>query len=664
MDRVIRVEAIDKFDPAGGLLPEAEFKFYMNGKYLGGAAGGKGFATFQLSSTTTARIEVEAIFRGQQEKVAVALNADVIRIPFDPAPKPPRAPRHKKDQRDPQKGIWGGKAEDNGRRLSATHVRSLKRAFEVDLEVESTDGTPLMPPVRFHLHPTFAKTIQDITRLENQGTLAVWEGVQANGTFVVGAQVRDRAGKWLGLEYELNSVKGLPQRFKDRKRVQTNGKTESKPGAGAQRSDGEARPPAAPMPPGSTVDHGGERRRAWFEDMPLDFTRDEPREAEQLLAAAFTTHAELLKLAKYVGLNPANLKTNDTSEVLIDDMLEKARRSDRLVQLIGEVLTDPGREAVHPGFKALMKGHEAALAAGMLRRKPSLATLAALPPSVEIWRDVDTAPLAPAAAGFERIVNAAAGFFEPAVFRRCLAEAEVRTARIEIGGHPRGTGFLVADSLLLTNWHVVQGGVDGAVAIFDNQISAFGSQTPGRAVEFAKDWLAAHSEHAPVAEEIRPTGPPAGTWDFALVRLAEPVGAQGIGPDPQAKGADRRGRYQLDGHAYDFDVAEPILILGHPAGRPVQLSFASPSSAKLTTSANRVRYATNTEGGSSGSPVFNRDWRVVALHHAAGPTSAPGDFNLSTKGTNQGIPIQGIVEELKKQLAGRAELSALGLALP
>jgi hypothetical protein len=180
-------------------------------------------------------------------------------------------------------------------------------------------------------------------------------------------------------------------------------------------------------------------------------------------------------------------------------------------------------------------------------------------------------------------------------------------------------------------------------------------------VAFAADWLAARSVHEAPATEIGPDGPPVGNWDFAVVRLADPVAAQAIGPDPQAKDADKRGRYQLDGNHYDFEDAEPIMILGHPAGRPVQFSYASPAGAKRTKLLNRVRYQTNTEGGSSGSPVFNRDWRVVALHHASGPTSVPGDFNLRTGDFNQGIPVSGIVGELKRLLAGKPELAELGL---
>jgi hypothetical protein len=52
-----------------------------------------------------------------------------------------------------------------------------------------------------------------------------------------------------------------------------------------------------------------------------------------------------------------------------------------------------------------------------------------------------------------------------------------------------------------------------------------------------------------------------------------------------------------------------------------------------------VRYRTNTEGGSSGSPVFDQNWQLVALHHA-------GDPSWVAK-YNEGIPISLILAQLK-----------------
>jgi V8-like Glu-specific endopeptidase len=56
----------------------------------------------------------------------------------------------------------------------------------------------------------------------------------------------------------------------------------------------------------------------------------------------------------------------------------------------------------------------------------------------------------------------------------------------------------------------------------------------------------------------------------------------------------------------------------------------------------RVRYRTNTEGGSSGSPCFDADWNLIALHHL-------GDPNFSTPTYNQGIPFTAIVDLLEKR---------------
>jgi endonuclease G len=143
--------------------------------------------------------------------------------------------------------------------------------------------------------------------------------------------------------------------------------------------------------------------------------------------------------------------------------------------------------------------------------------------------------------------------------------------------------------------------------------------------------------------------------------LAEPVGEQALGMDHAVDGAETRGFYRLDGSPYTYIAEEPVRIVGHPGGRPAQFSYASPSQIRLTPRTSRVRYQTNTERGSSGSPVFNKEWRVIALHQAAGPTAAPGPLDLQDGLFNQGIPIAEIVAALRQVLAGSPELSELGL---
>ena len=51
-----------------------------------------------------------------------------------------------------------------------------------------------------------------------------------------------------------------------------------------------------------------------------------------------------------------------------------------------------------------------------------------------------------------------------------------------------------------------------------------------------------------------------------------------------------------------------------------------------------VQYMTDTNDGSSGSPVFNSDWEVVAIHHSGGWMTDPAT-NQQVK-RNQGTKIK------------------------
>ena len=63
--------------------------------------------------------------------------------------------------------------------------------------------------------------------------------------------------------------------------------------------------------------------------------------------------------------------------------------------------------------------------------------------------------------------------------------------------------------------------------------------------------------------------------------------------------------------------------------------------------ANRVQYLTDTEPGSSGSPVFDKEWNVVALHHSGGWVSEPGAVDPNRQFyRNEGILIDAVIAGL------------------
>ena len=88
-----------------------------------------------------------------------------------------------------------------------------------------------------------------------------------------------------------------------------------------------------------------------------------------------------------------------------------------------------------------------------------------------------------------------------------------------------------------------------------------------------------------------------------------------------------------------------VNIIQHPAGQMKQISLYH----NIVTSADdrEVQYLTDTLKGSSGSPVFNSNWEIVALHHSGGNKKST-DVTIS-KYRNVGINVNGIIDFIKSK---------------
>ncbi len=87
------------------------------------------------------------------------------------------------------------------------------------------------------------------------------------------------------------------------------------------------------------------------------------------------------------------------------------------------------------------------------------------------------------------------------------------------------------------------------------------------------------------------------------------------------------------------------MVLQHPDAAPLKLALEMSGIVALNGNQTRVTYTVNTEGGSSGSPCFNTDWELIALHHSGDP-----NFDRRDKPTcNQGIPFAAIMALLAKR---------------
>lgn len=173
------------------------------------------------------------------------------------------------------------------------------------------------------------------------------------------------------------------------------------------------------------------------------------------------------------------------------------------------------------------------------------------------------------------------------------------------GGRKRfGTGFLVAPGLLMTNQHVLKTAEDAASSVveFDYQRDRLGHALPIQTFNLRPDqFFLNDTDH-----------------DFALVAVE--------GDEALA----RFGYCPLIAREGKILIGDPINIIQHPNGEMKQIVVREnwlldlPSKPALDKFAH---YSADTEPGSSGSPVFNDQWDVIALHHSGVPaTDAKGRY--------------------------------------
>lgn len=321
-------------------------------------------------------------------------------------------------------------------------------------------------------------------------------------------------------------------------------------------------------------------------------------------------------------------------------------------QIVFDVLLAADREGWFPGLI------EAAREAN-----PTNARLMAL---AEQWA---LAPV-PAERGgaLERIIREEAGFLDVTAWRERLGRLEGQVGRVEVaapgGGRLHGTAFLVAPDLCLTNHHVLEPLITGAVAPagalvrFDYRFSGGAVLNPGTPFPLPDhDWLVDCSPPSAVDSLADPGQrlPADDELDYALFRVSGSPGEEPVGGERAVPGAEPRGWITFPGGtgAPPPGTPEPdssLFVLQHPSAQPLKLAFDT----VIGTNANgtRLRHRVNTEGGSSGSPCFDRDLALVALHHSGDP-----DFDPAHRPRyNEAVPV-GAIHGL---LAARGHAAALG----
>lgn len=226
-----------------------------------------------------------------------------------------------------------------------------------------------------------------------------------------------------------------------------------------------------------------------------------------------------------------------------------------------------------------------------------------------------------------------------ATFLRAGAEAArsvalIRVPQIEDGaivlqqGKPLlhlGTAWLVASDLAITNHHVLLARTHDEKPASEADLRAqaekaeldfdFDAETL-RGVRIAGGGLVAFSE----------------PLDYAIIRLAEKIDRAGLTT------SDRRLSVRAGERC-------AVNIVQHPLGGPKKVAMRN----NLVTEADEIqlRYFAGTQNGSSGSPVFDDRWRVVALHASSRFVENVRFQGRPVAWVNRGIQIAAIKDDVR-----------------
>ena len=204
-------------------------------------------------------------------------------------------------------------------------------------------------------------------------------------------------------------------------------------------------------------------------------------------------------------------------------------------------------------------------------------------------------------------------------------EASKSVCQVVRADGAKGTGFVLKNGYLMTNAHVLPNKkvASATKIIFDYEEDLLGNNR--KTSEFLLD-------------EEDSAFSPLDKLDYAYIKIK----------DNKANPLTKWGFLEFDTFS-EPQINSPVTIIQHPLGQTKQIALTA--NKIIGISGAKLLYLTDTEKGSSGSPVFNNDWKVIALHHA-GKTEEDGGLLINPetgekRGANEGILIKNIVEDNK-----------------
>ncbi|MEL6867929.1 MAG: trypsin-like peptidase domain-containing protein [Bacteroidota bacterium] len=211
--------------------------------------------------------------------------------------------------------------------------------------------------------------------------------------------------------------------------------------------------------------------------------------------------------------------------------------------------------------------------------------------------------------------------------------------KVELSDDSAGSGFLLEGGYLLTNQHVVCENYQDLKGLKIDNPTQYSKPKEGRIR------LNYHLDNNGEPELTYDLDPQAGYWanpllDYALIKLK----------DKESHPLSKWGHAHFNTF-HKPKVKDLVSIIQHPGGDEKKIALLKPI-VGVWPENNQLFYTVDTLKGSSGSPVFDKNWKVIALHKGGPKTSdtrirvnAAGDLRIA----NKGVMIKPILEDIIKQ---------------
>lgn len=332
----------------------------------------------------------------------------------------------------------------------------------------------------------------------------------------------------------------------------------------------------------------------FLDAFPVDWTDLRVCDLHGALATSIYRQSDIIEIVQATGLSPGDLNLERPARGVWRDALEHAAGQQRLRELVEQAAVR--LPAVRARVDELLAA-EPVVSAASSAAAPAWMNFAVDERERQIVQDDET------------LLDVS--FLE----RGLLKASAVCRLQVQTGtGLYHGTGFRIGVATLLTNHHVLYDWGDQEMPALSVQ-AEFGYETD----------LDGKLRKATVVLCDIATIKGEREHDFAVISASEPLPG---------------GPMLTLGSQRPVAVDDRVYIIQHPNGLPKKLAMAHNLVRHVDDEV--VQYWTDTDTGSSGSPVFDERWEVVALHHQWVET----DGDDGTAFRNQGRNIRRVAQRL------------------